>query len=1318
MAGERPRGGMRKSSVSSSRKDKEETSSNKNAPAEEKDTNLNKRKEKLRRQSHHKAKPEEEDEEDDDDDIKKLMRSMPDLRFSTPRKQIVPDLFVKRRPKANDQHGEMPDLSEMPDLRKMPDLTDAAYSDREEDESLVNRFPKSERKSSGSSARRLSSKKSSSKREISSPSSQEGKPAFKSSSGEKKDKQPLSPPWRRSSGSRLSSGDDEEDENHYPVEEEEEEEENGDKETRPRFNSQNKQKRQSSNNRISSQSRPAAPNNDQDASESDEGEEQPKQAQHLQQQPPLPPQPAPYHQQRPDYSDSYNDPSISAFTPQSTTSGNSSAGSSGSFKFPSLLTPSSATTSRSGSLNTPTSAISSRPGSSASTIGTFNLSNPNASYSSRSNSLYASHSTNTSHSLSIHSSSEFDVDAPREKSCSNSGKRTSVLLSKSKMLQKGGHDDNTDDDNSKDVKGLTEEQKAWKGIEEILQDDGDSIGSGSTKCLSEAVQKAMGLPQDVASLATGGKSGWQVDPKAFDVLSQENVKRNNSFRKELPRKKPTQSSSESLPKSNGSGGLKVLRDPDNRSKSLCGLLPATRQAFTAESMPDLMDLSSSSLHSTDTMSTLLTAKKSGLIVETDYEEGPMRNFLGNLTTAIERKQARGPAAVSMTSFSCSDGSQTNHSRSSNASSLFEVFKWSEKVEGAEVLQQQEEEEKKLAPGQKRGVLRKTSKIQDRAGFATLALSSNSTLGSTLNGSAMLGGKPLPGPAPPALLGPRGDASLPSLMSYGFDDNASMPSLSSYRTTGTAGTNGSEVGSSSVPDDESMPSLSSMQDEASEPSRVGDGEEESMDDESDMEDSAAASEEDDSAQSAGEDVDNINHSANDIEDIDDSAPENLEDIDESANDVEDIVDSSNYDEDVSYEEEEGEEYEEETEEEEEEEEEETEEEDVCVEPFDDDIGESCGENEDAAEAETETDEETLEFGSETTDEIDTDDDDDDETVEEEQEVLAEFAAVKLMVSTNLPKNVVPASHQRLGGKVLLGDSSQPQTSQKAAPPKKHKDATKSKQTQPKKKQTLRQPNRPATYQNPAAKQFVVKPKKKSKPKKKNAKENEEKIQQWQEQFQQEQLLQQQQVLWQQQQILQQQLLQQQMWMANTSGQGPNASGQQMMMNNSRSLQGMQPSMAMQQASANSDHSSEQTTPVFQYHQPEKKPKKSILKKSQSPDYDFSFLDNPGVPRVQEVDADAVLKPMNPSQMEDDGNNDRAPKPPSRGCMGKKKEKEKKAPPMSLAGRFRKSVKKIKNNLGGNKTKSALIDTGLNDKQFFPDLDDDDDEEFTMKGLLSG
>jgi hypothetical protein len=128
------------------------------------------------------------------------------------------------------------------------------------------------------------------------------------------------------------------------------------------------------------------------------------------------------------------------------------------------------------------------------------------------------------------------------------------------------------------------------------------------------------------------------------------------------------------------------------------------------------------------------------------------------------------------------------------------------------------------------------------------------------------------------------------------------------------------------------------------------------------------------------------------------------------------------------------------------------------------------------------------------------------------------------------------------------------------------------------------------------------------------------------------------------------------------------------------------------------------------------KKSALKKSQSLDYDFSFLDHPEMPEVSEVCPDDVLVPMNPSA-ENGASNDTVSKQPNRGSRGKK-DKDKKAPSLSLTSRFRKSVKLIKNNFSGGKQKSSRIDTGLNDKQFFPDLDDDDDEEAsTMQGLLS-
>ena len=1043
--------------------------------------------------------------------------------------------------------------------------------------------------------------------------------------------------------------------------------------------------------------------------------------------------------------------------------------------------------------------------------------------SSRSNSLHASASSH-SHSqsvisegsscLSLTKDSDFDVDT-RQKSTKRNSRSTSRGANDKQ-------DDSDSDDNSND-EGLTEEQKAWKGIEKVLNDS-CSIGSDDTKSLSERVQKAMGLPQNMAAMATGAKTGgkgWQVDPKAFDVLAQEKLDRSSTFRKELPRRKQATNTLRKDQDGKTTGGS----NHNSKSKSLCGLLPQTKRAFDGESsvagnsaMPDLMDSSFSSMQSTETMSTILANKKPGLIVENDYNEGPMKDFLRNVTTAIERKQVMGPVAGA----SFSDSSHTN---SSNTGSLFDVFKWSEKVEGADILQ---DEDKKLATGQKRGVLRKNTNPRDRAGFATL----NGSLNTSLNGS-LIAKTALSAKIPTSsALGPREDAvedhdaSLPSLMSYGGpNDDASMPSLTSCKTNGTRGTNVHEGDCDDYDDGDnnsSMPSLSSMKDGASVYSRqtssIGENsEKEYSDDEEDDDTNSDESDDEGSEIEIDDSAPDIDGSGPDIE-IDDSAP----DIDDSAPNSIDKSGSTGND---SYYEESGTEYEESM----------TDYNDSITELEDEELNDSyyedvggiggsdsyskgllCGGS--SIDGDSEEEEEDLlpkrrDYDGEISD---------DEEVGSTKEGLRRPSASmstsqisntsqsmstsqrshtesqagsqggegfrKPVVAPNLPiLGVTAPSAARLKGNVKLGGAGvarpskqQEQVSQfEESPPKPPKRTTKPQQpkrqksvekklpqkmmekpkrqksTEKKPPQKSREkPNQqkstekapshkphdklprkptknshhvphqvPGEQQVGAAAQFIVA----STNKKKNARnDKEEKVRKWREQFEEEQLLQQHQQE-QQQMILQQQMLLQQQLMMNHGGVAFKSAGTdgemvvdgaQMnnMMNNPHSggARGAGP-MCMPEVLGPSSHSDR----GFSEHndqKPGRKSRGSDLKKSKSldQDYDFSFLDNPNLPEMTEVDADEVLKPMNPSQMEEeDVNKSSTPKSPSKG------KKDKKVIPTSFASRFKNSVKKIKNNFGTNKSKGlSLIDTGLNERQFFPDQDDDDDDEYTTRGLLSG
>lgn len=794
------------------------------------------------------------------------------------------------------------------------------------------------------------------------------------------------------------------------------------------------------------------------------------------------------------------------------------------------------------------------------------------------------------------------------------------------------------------------------------------------------------------------KESWQVDAKAMETLGAKGGKDKRRMR-DLPT--PKKSSNHSLQK-NASLPARKGSIPDlgfdydesqasdvdsSKKKALCGLLPQSKQAITTESsvtgcsLPGLMDSSFSSLHSKDeSVSTYLSHKKAGLIVAAEVHEGPMKDFLGNLTSTIEKKHASFPASsahsVSMESI---DPSQLQEDK-----------------EAAKEAQKAAKKKPTLSESLNSSFM--NSGVNSLSGSALRIEEDTASLPSLMSfgpkGSTSVApeletqqeepedGRPdddemsLPSlmafekkdgteSVTPPRIPPRApsmdddEMSLPSLMAFGPKDGGtmddashacSMPSLSSFRTKDSC----METNMA----DDSMPSLASMQDDGSVapalrqpkipesyPGKPGyplhnipDEDEESEEEEESVE------------------PEEVEEEPYDEGDYGEPYEESMTEMDESN------LDESNAQDD-EYEEEE----EEELDEEESEEQEQEQEQEESESEFDDEE-EFAGEEEDSREEA----EEECEY-----------EEDGDEIEQDSPQFAAKITA-----------RASKGSKSQKGRKAA-----------KQAPPQ--------------------QPQQQAV-------QFVVKPKKKKKSKgekkKKNAKE--EQVQMWQDQFQQEQLLQQQQVLFQQQQQLlhqHQMMQQQQYWMQNGmpmmhyGGMGvPNpmmdANGQMLNTSNHTHSTGMIDSSGASGMMTNSSRDPMASSTHSEYsgsvrQKGDSSSKRSSLRHSQSLDYDFSFLDNPDMPEVSEASADDILQPMKPAYTENENSNTMASK-------AKKKEKDKKVPALSFTSRFKKSVKKIKSATGFAGSGKKILDTGLKDKQFFPDDYNDSDEESTMKGLLSG
>ena len=702
-----------------------------------------------------------------------------------------------------------------------------------------------------------------------------------------------------------------------------------------------------------------------------------------------------------------------------------------------------------------------------------------------------------------------------------------------------------------------------------------------------------------------------------------------------------------------------------RNKSLCGLPPTAQRTQTGKnSVLDSSFSSMPSLKSTtdESVGTVLSEKKPGLLVENTTTEDPMQHFLGGLTSAIEKKQKPEPAQKSA---NLAWNSSLNASFNASALSSGHLARAAASALGPHPHQN-------FADG--------TMEDESLRSLMSFATESSKPLPN------LLGKKPVPNQRSMS------DDSCPSLMSYGGRDDASMPSLASYRTGVGSVTRSQTERLQSIRDDESLPSLWSMPDE-SQINRAPKNHLETIDSESDLNKISADEDEVVEEQGGHFEQDDNNDQENGSQYSEEEASSYEESLSEEEEEVEAEAEEENSDDNSFYDEEE--EYSEESE--------------------DKSIGE--GSVKEARENYYEDD-----AGATINKKRDN----------QRQSTTKRSQPRPAQTSHRQPSDVAPA-----------------------------KPTSKKKGQKGKKLPSNQQQRQDAEYEpegeNTAAAHYVVKPKKKKQQKPGTGSQNNDQFQKWKEEFEQEQLLEQQQqmqeqMLLQQQQMLQQQMMQQ-YWMTIGSQQGGEYSGGYamsgipgymvdasgnmivnpaaqmiMMMNQASGMVDMtgQPSPSGTTATlmaANSGHSAATSGSLQSYsdHQSSlgsqfsqstgaSKKKKAALKKSQSLDYDFSFLDNPEMAQVDNVNANDVLKPMNPSQDEDDHDDGDNPQ-----FKGKKKSSGKKS---SLTARFTKSVKKImKPSAGAGAPKKSIIKTGQHDKQFFPDMDDDDDEEFTMKGLLS-
>jgi len=690
-------------------------------------------------------------------------------------------------------------------------------------------------------------------------------------------------------------------------------------------------------------------------------------------------------------------------------------------------------------------------------------------------------------------------------------------------------------------------------------------------------------------------------------------------------------------------------------------------------IPSLMNSSFSSLRSTDeSVCTFLSQKKKGLVVASEEKEGPMKNFLGNLTSAMENKQTNHEAALN----GCADAEE----------SLREIFG------GGKI-------------GKKKSQLKQNSGLSKAMGASPNSSFNASTLSEAQlarSSASALGPHPLELQASGEFIK---DGSVPSLMSYGIHgtsleslksanagnsalgnpqatDDASIPSLMSFQTQVTGASSQLHpvaslnriASETEVMHDVSLPSLMSFGKTAVRPSQSKPS-------------AKAAMRLPDKRKKILRDDDSLPSLASMPDGVSVVAPVNIQSAD--LEDMQSVSETSenNYHDVHCAEEDEAYSYDESLEEEQE-----TEYQDKTCSDGEEEASSSHGElcsygQEDEKQFEyNEEQSETSEYNeehneaSEGSDEEEEGSEGNDEKEEasestEEREELASSES-----SEEEEKFVEAVNHEASKSSQQSSQKSkyQPRKNEPPATNKKKKTTTGGQQS------TKQQHLLP---ENTGSVQFVVAAKKKKKDPK-----NEDQIQKWKEEFQQEEMMQQQQVYMQQQMLLleqQQSMMMQQQYWSNNRGNGGT-------------------SEILPTTSSHSMVSNGSSIQSYSGHSGSRKPKKSG-----SSEFDFSFLDNPEMTKVDMTNAEDILKPMNPS-MEDDSNNTNSVQ--SGKSNNKKKDRIKKG---SLTSRLKKSVKKIVKHSSSSSTggRKSLIDTGLKDGQFFPDMDDDDDEEFTMKGLLS-
>jgi len=216
---------------------------------------------------------------------------------------------------------------------------------------------------------------------------------------------------------------------------------------------------------------------------------------------------------------------------------------------------------------------------------------------------------------SIHSKSGFDVDAPR-----------------TPMVRRLPPDDATLASNDNDNEGLTEEQRAWAGIESVL-DDNETIDT--REVLPEEVIQAMSYSYSSMQSASLRMGSPRRQRKALSKLQ-------DSQQQPLEEKEEDDVS---------------LDSHDRALRKMCG-----GHQNDDNDIPALLNSSFSSLQSEQTAKSILSfVSAKNLIVQDNFEDGPLKDFLGNMTKALERKKQVGPVV---------QGEDDNN--------IFNIFSWSQK----------------------------------------------------------------------------------------------------------------------------------------------------------------------------------------------------------------------------------------------------------------------------------------------------------------------------------------------------------------------------------------------------------------------------------------------------------------------------------------------------------------------------------------------------------------------------------------------------------------------------------------------------------------